>query len=148
MCQRALPFRASWAKYLTSMSVSVVSFSSTGLTSVCRVLKRDKHTLLLERDSQRPRSRGRAGDLQAVEDGSDLLEGLGHVEAHVGHLVIGHLQDHGQHLLGGDFLSARFRQSLAGEEGGVSDLSQRRQRTLTGRTLLTLMQNRVVILWR
>lgn len=57
---------------------------------------------------------GRAArtDVQAVEDGADLLEGLGHVEADVGHLVVGHLQDHWQHLLCGDFLPARFRQSL------------------------------------
>lgn len=50
----------------------------------------------------------RTDDVQAVEDGSDLLEGLGHVEADVGHLVIGHLQDHRQHLLCGDFLPTCF----------------------------------------
>lgn len=48
----------------------------------------------------------RTDDVQAVEDGADLLEGLSHVEADVGHLVIGHLQDHRQHLLCGDFLAA------------------------------------------
>ena len=42
----------------------------------------------------------------AVKDRSDLLEGLGHVEADVGHLVVGHLEDHRQHLLGGDVLAA------------------------------------------
>lgn len=29
----------------------------------------------------------------AVNDGADLLEGLGHIEAYIGHLVIGHLKD-------------------------------------------------------
>ena len=35
---KTLPLIASWAKYLTSMSVSVDSFSSTGFTSAWRAL--------------------------------------------------------------------------------------------------------------
>lgn len=49
--------------------------------------------------------RGRR-DVLAVEDGADLLKGLGHVEAHVGHLVVGHLDDDWEHLLSGDLLAA------------------------------------------
>lgn len=37
-----LPLMASWAKYLTSMSVSVANFSSTGLTSSRSVLRMQK----------------------------------------------------------------------------------------------------------
>ena len=48
----------------------------------------------------------------AVKDRSDLLEGLGHVEADVGHLVVGHLEDHRQHLLGGNVLAAGLGQGL------------------------------------
>lgn len=51
-------------------------------------------------------------DVLAVQDGADLLEGLGHIEAHIGHLVVGHLEDHGQHLLSGDVLATDLRQSL------------------------------------
>ena len=49
-------------------------------------------------------------DLLAVQDRADLLEGLGHIEAHIGHLVVGHLEDHGQHMLSGDVLATGFRQ--------------------------------------
>lgn len=51
-------------------------------------------------------------DLPAVQDRAYLLEGLGHIEAHIGHLVVGHLEDHGQHLLSGDVLATDLRQSL------------------------------------
>lgn len=51
-------------------------------------------------------------DILAVQDGADLLQRLGHVEAHVSHLVVGHFQDDGEHVLGGDLLAARLRQSL------------------------------------
>lgn len=84
-------------------------------------------------------------DLLVVQDGADLLQRFGHVEAHVGHLVVGHLQDHRQHLLGGDVLTARLRQRLPADRGerrrGVSVC-------VCGGARLTLMQNRVVILWR
>lgn len=58
--------------------------------------------------TQRAATGARTDDLQAFKDGTDLLEGLGHVEADVGHLVIGHLEDHWQHLLCGDFLTTCF----------------------------------------
>lgn len=90
----------------------------------------------------------RTGDVQAVEDGPNLLEGLGHVEADVGHLVIGHLQDHWQHLLGGDFLPACFRQSLEHHRHRNMSHPSASAGLLTPGMGLTLMQNRVVILWR
>lgn len=51
-------------------------------------------------------------NILAVKDGANLLKGLGHIEAYIGHLVIGHLEDHWQHLLSGDFLATCFWQSL------------------------------------
>lgn len=47
-------------------------------------------------------------DILAIKDGANLLQGLGHVEADVGHLVVGHFEDHRQHLLGGDLLTTRL----------------------------------------
>lgn len=47
-----------------------------------------------------------------VQDGPDLLEGLGHVEADVGDGVPGHAQHRGQHVLGSDVLAADLGQHL------------------------------------
>lgn len=51
-------------------------------------------------------------DVLAVQNRTDLLQRLSHVEAHVSHLIVGHFQDDGEHVLGGDLLTARLRQSL------------------------------------
>lgn len=102
---------ASWAKYLTSMSESVASFSSTGFTSVWRALKQTK-SIVYERFHFIVKDALRLADVLAVEDRANLLQGLGHIEADISHLVVGHLQDHGQHLLCGDLLTACFWQSL------------------------------------
>lgn len=50
--------------------------------------------------------------LRGSEDVADLLEGLGNVEADVGHLVAGHLEHHRQHVLSGDLRAAHIEQSL------------------------------------
>lgn len=50
--------------------------------------------------------------LRGSQNVPDLLQGLGHVEAHVGHLVAGHLQHHRQHVLSGDVRAAHVEQSL------------------------------------
>lgn len=106
-----IPLMASWAKYLTSMSESVASFSSTGFTSVWRALKQTK-SIVYERFHFIVKDALRLADVLAVEDRANLLQGLGHIEADISHLVVGHLQDHGQHLLCGDLLTACFWQSL------------------------------------
>lgn len=48
-------------------------------------------------------------DALAVQNRTDLLQRLGHVEAHVRHLIVGHFQDDRKHVLGGDLLAARLR---------------------------------------
>lgn len=103
------PLMASWAKYLTSMSVSWANFSSTGFTSSCRVLGGGRVISVCVcvgcvREGE--------AVLRGSEDVADLLEGLGHVEADVGHLVAGHLEHHRQHVLSGDVRAAHIEQSL------------------------------------
>lgn len=56
----------------------------------------------------REKTSGARKDILLVEDRADLLKGLGHIEPYVGHLVIGHFENHWQHLLGGDFLTTCF----------------------------------------
>ena len=51
-----------------------------------------------------------------VQDGPDLLQGLGHIEADVGDRVPGHAQHGGQHVLGGDVLPADLGQHLQARE--------------------------------
>lgn len=127
--EKCLPLIASWAKYLTSMSVSVASFSSTGFTSVWRALWDKDRWELLNKLSMlvlffffsviaylchcwQKTCDADKDNILAVKDGANLLKGLGHIEAYIGHLVIGHLEDHWQHLLSGDFLATCFWQSL------------------------------------
>lgn len=48
----------------------------------------------------------------AVQHRSNLLKRLGHIEAYIGYLVIGHLENYRKHVFGGNLLSTRLRQSL------------------------------------
>lgn len=103
---------ASWAKYLTSMSWSAANFSNTGFTSVCRELAKDKSRVfkrgLVWSFPKREHKRNVQEDVLAVQNRTDLLQRLGHVEAHISHLIVGHFQDDGEHVLGGDLLTARL----------------------------------------
>lgn len=44
----------------------------------------------------------------AVQHRSNLLKRLGHIEAYIGYLVIGHLENYRKHVFGGNLLSTHL----------------------------------------
>lgn len=50
--------------------------------------------------------------IPAVQHRSNLLKRLGHIEANIGYLVVGHLQNYREHVFGGNLLPTHLRQSL------------------------------------